>query len=379
MSFKKSLIPVAVALLLIAGCTSKTVPLPTLAPVDNSVPVNTVWLKHINSSTKVDLTKYTPAIDGSQLFTSDENGNTGSIQLATGESIWRVKLKPGVSGGVAVGNGLVFVPTQNGEIYALDEKNGSVRWHTALPNQSNTAPTYADARLYVKTIDDKVLAMNTSSGQIVWTYDQGATQLQLLGSSRVAVSGNTVVAGFSDGKVDAINANTGALMWQTTVATPEGFSDVAQMVGIFADPVISGFTVYVGAYHGSVAALDIDSGAVKWQHRFSTYDNIAVTDKGVFAAGQGGHIIGLSRSNGSVMWKQDALSKRSLSGIAVDGNNLVIGDDQGNLHWLSAQNGNFVARTSLGKTVIATTPLVVSGNVVVPAQNGNIVVLRLSK
>ncbi|NNM58385.1 MAG: outer membrane protein assembly factor BamB [Legionellales bacterium] len=378
MGLRKSLILTVCAVILMSGCTNKEAPLPTLVQVNHPIPVDTVWLKHINASSKVNLTKYTPVIDGSQLFTSDEKGNVSSIQLATGATNWHIKLKPGVSGGVEVGGSLVYVPTQNGEVYALNEENGNVRWHTVLPNQSNTAPTYAGARLYVKTIDDKVLALNTSTGQILWTYDQGATQLQLLGSSRVAVSGNTVIAGFSDGKVNALNANTGQLMWQTTAAVPQGFSDVAQMVGVFSDPIISGTTVFVGTYHGSVAALDIDSGTIKWQHNFSTYDNIAVTDAGVFAASTGGHIVGLNRANGTVMWKQDALAKRRLSGIAVDGNNLVVGDDQGNLHWLSAQNGAFVARIVLGKTAIETTPLSVSSDVIVSTQNGNVFVLRLA-
>ncbi len=378
MSFKKPFILAICAMPFIAACTSKQSSLPPLAPVTSSVPVNTVWYKHINASTKIDFTKFTPAVDGSQLFASDVNGDVGSFQLNNGSDNWRTRLKKAASGGVAVGGGAVYVPTVNGELYALNEQNGAVLWHVTLPDQSNTAATYANGQVYVKTIDGKLVALNASNGQTVWTYDEGATELQLLGSSRAVVSGNTVIAGFSDGKVDAINANNGQLIWQTIVATPQGFSDVSQMVGVFADPVISGNAVYVASYHGTISALDLSSGRMIWQHPISNYAGIAVDDDSVFATNTGGTIFAYSKDDGTVLWKQSALHGRELSGPAINGSNIVLGDNEGNVHWLSEQDGHFTARTFVGKSPIAVTPLVVSGNVIVLSQNGNVFVLRLA-
>lgn len=377
MSFKKPLIVLTSALCLLTGCT-KQAPLPVLAPVAAPAPVTTVWDKHINASTKVDFTKFTPAVDGSQLFTSDIKGDVGSVQLASGTDNWRVGLKQAASAGVAVGGGAIYVPTVKSELYALNEQNGQVLWHVSLPDLSSTGPTYAKGQVYVKTIDDKLIALNASTGQTLWTYDEGATQLQLLGSSRAVVSGNTVIAGFSDGKVNAINASNGQLIWQTVVATPQGFSDIGQMIGIYADPVIANGSVFVASYHGSLSALDLQSGQIQWQRKFSNYAGIAAAGNSLFASNPVGSIYALSQDDGSVLWKQNELNGRQLSGIAVDGNNIIVGDDQGNLHWLSQRDGHFAARTFLGKSPITVTPLVVSGNVVALTLNGNVFVLRLS-
>ncbi|MFN7097757.1 MAG: PQQ-binding-like beta-propeller repeat protein, partial [Gammaproteobacteria bacterium] len=236
----------------------------------------------------------------------------------------------------------------------------------------------ANGQVYVKTIDGKLTALTASNGQAAWTYDEGATELQLLGSSSAVVSGNTVVAGFSDGKVNAINANNGQLIWQTTVATPQGFSDVSQMVGIFANPVVYGGVVYVASYHGTVSALDLSSGHIIWQHPLSDYAGLAVNGDGVFAINTNGIIFAFSRDDGTMLWKQAALKGRQLSGTAIDDNNVVVGDNQGSLHWLSTQDGHFTARAYLGKSPIVVTPLVVSGNVIAMTQNGTVFVLRLS-
>lgn len=378
MSFKKPLILAICAIPFIGACSTKQPPLPVLAPVATPVPVHTLWYKHINASTKIDLTKYASAVDGSQLFTSDGQGLIGSFQLNTGEGSWRIHLKHPASAGVAVGGGAVYVPTINGELYALNEQNGAILWHVTLPDQSNTPPTYANGQIYVKTIDGKLVALNASNGQTSWTYDEGSTQLQLLGSSSAVVAGKTVIAGFSDGKVDAINATNGQLIWQATVATPQGFSDVSQMVGVFADPVISGNTVYVASYHGTISALDMSSGHIIWQHPLSNYAGIAVDNDSVFAANTAGTIFAYSKDDGSMLWKQSALHGRQLSGPAINGSNIVFGDNEGNVHWLSEQDGHFAARTFIGKSPISVTPLVAAGNVIVSSQNGNVYVLRLA-
>lgn len=376
MSLKKSFILAGMALLCLAACTSKTTLAP-LAPVDNATPVNTIWYKHVGASTKVVLSKYTPAVSGTQLFTSDSQGNVVALSLQNGDRLWETRLKAAASGGVAVGNEMLFVPTIKGSLCALNQKNGELIWQTTLPNQSNTAPTYANGQVFVKTIDDKVVALSASTGQIQWTYDEGATQLQLLGSSRPVVVGNQVIAGFSDGEVDAIGRTNGVLLWQALIAVPTGFSDMGRMIGVFADPIVVGNTIYAASYQGSLSAIDINNGSIKWQVPLSDYAGIAVSNNKVVAVTPDGDVLAFNASNGAQVWKQTALEGRQLSGPAIDGNKVVLGDDQGNVHWLALSDGHFTSRTYVGKSAVAVTPLVVNDKVIVSSINGNMFVMQV--
>jgi outer membrane protein assembly factor BamB len=362
---------------MLTACVSDQRATEPLAPVASAMPVNMNWERHLADGSRVDFTKLTPAIDGQQLFVAGSRGQITASNLATGKPMWSTTLKQGISGGPAAGSGNIYVPTTDGELYALRQTDGAIQWHIDLPDQSNTVPTYSNGQVFVKTIDDQLLSLNATTGQQNWKYDEGATQLQLLGSSSVAVKGNAVVAGFSDGKLNAIDAANGALVWQAMVGVPQGFTDMSRMVGIAADPIIYGGTAYAASYHGNIAAVDMSTGRIIWQHPLSVFAGIAVSNNAVFASDSKGRVWAFDKSDGTVLWKQTALVGRQVTGPAVTGNYIVVADSAGSVHWLSQQDGHFVARTAIGNVNITTTPQVTNQGVIVYANNGTVALLNL--
>ncbi len=378
MNLRKLIILSSIAFPLITACSTKEAPLPKLTPVTAETPVSTVWAKHIGSSSNINYSKLTPAIDNNQVIVVDSRGDVVAVQLKDSATLWSVKLPAATSAGATIGNDAVFVPTTNGKLYALNVKNGEQLWSVDLPDQSNTPPTYGKGQVFVKTIDDQLVALDASNGQLKWKYDEGATQLQLMGSSRAIVAGNTVYAGFSDGKLSAFNAANGQLLWQTLIAVPRGFSDVGRMVGISADPVVTGNTVYAASYHGTISALNATNGDILWQHPLSSYAGLAVANDAVYASDSRGRIWAFSRRNGIVLWKQRALRDRQITGPALVGNNIVVADHEGNVHWLSQQDGHFVARIKLTNGSITSTPQVSGNMVLLRANNGSMAVYTLA-
>jgi outer membrane protein assembly factor BamB len=356
----------------LAACSAKEAPVAKLAPLTNSAPVSAVWTKHIGSSTKVNFSKLTPVIDDQRAIIVDSHGDVIIAQLRDGTTVWSIRLPVAASAGAANSNDAIFVPTTNGKLYALNSKNGTELWHIDLPDQANTPPTYSKGRVFVKTIDDQLVVLDAATGQKQWDYDEGATQLQLMGSSRPIVAGNMVFAGFSDGKMNAYSASTGQLLWQTMVAVPRGFSDLGRMVGIFADPVVVGNIVYVASYHGTISALNAATGEIIWQRPLSSYAGLAVDNDAVFVSDSGGRIWAFSQRTGAVLWKQTTLRGRHITAPAVIGNTLVVADNEGNVHWLSQQDGHFVARTKLTSGSITSTPQVQGDVVLLRADNGNV-------
>jgi outer membrane protein assembly factor BamB len=378
----KRLFPYSFAFCLLAALTACSSGMVTFSPLPvsaNARPTETMWVKHVNQHTALNLTKYMPALDGDTLYLTDIKGTVSAVQLASGNVNWHTRLKAGASAGAAAGQDTVYVPTLDGGLFALSQAQGKVLWHVTLPDQSNTVPTYDHGKLFVKTIDDKLLALDAGTGQILWTYDEGGTQLQLLGSSSAAVSGNTVIAGFSDGKINAVSASNGQLLWQDTVAIPKGFNDVAQMIGVFADPIIEDNRVYAVSYHGTLSAIDLHSGQLIWQQPLSSFDNMALSQSAIFVADTNGNISAYDKRQGKLLWRQTALKGRELSGVALDGDTLVIGDQAGTLHWLSVTQGQFVASAQLGKSALAVQPMVIGNNVLVLSQSGDLFLLRLVK
>jgi len=78
------------------------------------------------------------------------------------------------------------------------------------------------------------------------------------------------------------------------------------------------------------------------------------------------------------MWKNDSLKHRWLTGPAVQGNYVVVGDLEGYVHWLQTGDGALAARERLSKKAIRAQPLVVGDTVYVEDVEGRIGAYRLS-
>jgi outer membrane protein assembly factor BamB len=173
--------------------------------------------------------------------------------------------------------------------------------------------------------------------------------------------------------LDLVN---GAPVWETSVTVPTGRSELARMVDIAGDPLVQQGTIYVGTYNAEVAALDAGSGQVAWRQKLSTYAGLAGDGRAVYVSDDNGVVWSLDAHSGARLWKQEGLRARKLSGPAVVGDYVVVGDFEGYVHWLSTQDGSFVARSRVGSAPISAQPRVVGGTVYVLGDKGDLAALR---
>ena len=84
----------------------------------------------------------------------------------------------------------------------------------------------------------------------------------------------------------------------------------------------------------------------------------------------------LRRRDGTERWRTDALIRRGLSGPAVHGESVVVGDFEGYLHWLDRGTGQLLARTRAGSDRISNAPVAVNGFVLVQDDGGTVSAYR---
>jgi outer membrane protein assembly factor BamB len=84
-----------------------------------------------------------------------------------------------------------------------------------------------------------------------------------------------------------------------------------------------------------------------------------------------------ARSSASV-WSQPALENRSVSAPAVLGNNVVVGDVEGYLHFMSQVDGHFVARYRADSEGVVGDMLAINDVLYVLGNDGRLLALRLN-
>jgi polyvinyl alcohol dehydrogenase (cytochrome) len=206
-----------------------------------------------------------PALDGDALFIGDQGGllatNTNgkltgpgarliAVNIHTGNPLWvtRVATFPGamITSSPVIYKGIVYIGVTSGfeEDYADND------------------PNYACC-----VFRGNVAALNESTGQILWkTYTMPSTPSNPGGYAGGGILGSTPVVDPARGSLYVGTGNN--------YAVPPEVEECIRLARAMGEPdsVCNSVDNYGQDYFDSMIALDLNTGHVKWAHRFSDYD-----------------------------------------------------------------------------------------------------------
>jgi len=353
------------------GKDNTAVPEP-LPPVASNVTWTPRWNVSLGkSSTHDTYLRLKPAIDGGMIYAAGHQGLVKAINRTTGEVRWSKQQTQKLISGPAVGaNNLVFATSDAG-ISVLSKQDGHELWHAGVSGEVLSLPLIVGDQIIVKTADGHLYAFNRRTGEKQWVTDHGAPSLVLRSSSSPVPYENMALVGFSDGKLDAVDLETGRVVWQRSMGYASGSSEVERLADISSDPVVRGDMVYLASYQGHMVAMSLKQGQFIWNKPASTYRNLAIDSSALYMTDAEDVLWAINRSTGHVSWKQPALTARGVTEPVMMGRRLVVGDKTGFLHLLDAKHGDFVARHMLGSP-ITVGPLVSSDHIYVMTASGQL-------
>jgi outer membrane protein assembly factor BamB len=175
------------------------------------------------------------------------------------------------------------------------------------------------------------------------------------------------------GKLIALALQNGGLRWEATAAEPKGATELERIVDMSGAPALVGNTVCAASYQGRVACFDAANGAVKWAKSISSEVGVAADERFAFAADNAGGVYGYDINGGATVWKNDKLTNRGLATPTSFGRAVVIGDRLGFLHFLSREDGSFLARMPTDGSKIMSAPVIAGNNLIVQTKSGAVV------
>lgn len=356
--------------LTIAGCSDeekiKPSPLPNFK---ETVDIKKIWSHGVGGGMGKLYVTLTPALVDDKIYAADADGVVIAYKAADGEKLWKSKTKLPITGGVGASSQEVVFVTRNGQVEALDAATGEPKWKSNVPSEALAAPAVSDTSVVIQSTDGHLTCLDADTGKVRWSYETSLPILTLRGASKPIIAGDLAIAGFANGKVVALTLDRGTPVWERAVAEPTGRSELERVVDIDGNVALETGQLYAATYQGKVASLSVNSGQVSWQRDVSTTAGAYFGSNVVVVPAADGVLWAYDAENGSELWHNDQLRARTLSGAAIVGSYVVVGDFQGYLHWLSLSTGNFVARVKVDGDGLRSQPLV-SGDVVYVQGNG---------
>jgi outer membrane protein assembly factor BamB len=338
-----------------------------LQAIKATVDARVVWHENVGKS---DDYVFVPAVVGASVYAASKDGNL--VRFDGGKQVWRVAVGQAISGGVGADANTVVVGSPKGDLLAFSAADGKVLWKARATSEILAAPVLGGGIVVVRSGDNRLAAYDVADGKRKWIYQRPTPALSLRVTASPVLADKYVFAGFPGGKLVAVSASNGTPVWEGTVALPKGTTELDRVADITSAPVINGQDICAVAYQGRVACFDLGTGNLTWARELSSVAGLAIDSRYVYVSDDKGALHGLDKASGASVWKQDKLFMRRLTAPLVRGSLLAVADVQGVVHFLSREDGVFVARLNTDGSPVNAPLRSFGSNLLVQTRNGGV-------
>ena len=344
-----------------------------LAELKASMAVRTAWKLEVGKGAGV---RFTPALVGNTVIAVGADGTMVRADAATGRQIWRTKAGTDLSAGVGSDGTMFVVGGDKGKLLAFD-MDGKPLWQAQLSSEILSSPVVGQGMVVARSIDNRIVAFDAKSGQKKWTVQRTLPPLTLRLAPGMVVHDKDVIIAQPGGKLASLVLATGAPRWEVEVGVARGATELERVTDIGGTPIIIEGDVCTASYQGRVGCFDLTNGSARWTRDLSSDVGVAVDQRFVFVPDDKGAVFAYNRDGGANAWKNDKLAYRRLSTPVSYGRAVAVGDYQGYVHFLSREDGAFLARAATDGSAIVSTPQVAGSNLIFQTENGTVTAIAV--
>ncbi len=350
----KKIIATAGCALVLAGCSSTGDEIKPSALVKFSAEKNVklLWSKDIGTSFGDKYHQLTPAVSGKSIIVTDVAGKVSSYDLITGAVMWSTDLDISIGSGVGANASTAIVSTYSGDVIALDADTGEIRWQVPVGGEVVSKAQLNSEITVLRMINGDIVALDLESGEQRWVYASNQPNLTLRGTTSPMVALDATLTGLDNGKFVALDNANGDILWQKRISVAKGKSDIERLTDIDGMPVLYKNVIYIPSYRGNLTAINPFTAEVVWRKPYSTYRGLAAGNNTIYLSADNDVVHAVDAQSAAEIWRQDLLLNRSVTSPANLSGQVVVGDTQGYLHFLSQEDGRFVARYKIGGALV---------------------------
>lgn len=346
--------------------------IPELQSFKAELPVKTVWKASVGGSGNYVMV---PLLIEDRVCAASVKGRVTCLDIKTGKELWAIDLKLPLSAGVGYDGSRLLVVTQDSELIALQPADGKVLLKAQVSGEILAPPRGLPGLIVIRSTDGRVQGLDGETAKRKWSYQRQLPPLTIRSQAGVLIDRDRIYAGWPGGKFTALSLEKGAALWEVTVATPKGSTELERIADIISEPVVNGERVCVTAFQGRTVCIDRERGQAIWARDIPSINAVSFDFKRAYVVDDKGVVHGLERATGASDWSQDAFKGRAPGGPLSYGDYVWFGDVEGYVHLLDRANGKLRSRTDTDGSQILLNPLQTPVGVLVATREGSLVML----
>mgnify|MGYP005989144131 CR=1 FL=1 len=335
-----------------------------LKPINITRHVDVEWREQAGSGVDNYFSNLQPAIVGDVIFAASRKGEVIAYNKLTGEIVWETDTRINapslldkvllddnetdkLSGGITAAYKNIYIGSENGEIIALSQADGKLLWRQKVPGEVVAAPDAGDGWIAASTTSGHIVVLHPDTGEQRWQSETTVPTLTLRGTSSPTIASGGVLVGTATGKLQVLLLEQGLLAWDAQIAVVKGTTELERLIDVDSKPIVVGSEVYMIAYNGNLASVDIQSGRINWKREYSSYRNLTLDAGVIYLTDAKGFVTAVDAATGTEKWTNNDFYNRRLTQPVVYKDTIVVGDFEGYFHFLDKSSGVEISRYKL--------------------------------
>ena len=316
------------------------------------------------------------AVQGGAFIVAGSDGTVLSLDAQSGRELWRGQAGDKLSAGVGSDGRFAAVVSRDNQLVVLDK--GVKLWATRLASRTSTAPLVAGERVFVVGVDRIVHAFDALDGRRLWTFQRPGEALTLAQPGVLAAYKNTLIAGLGAVLV-GIDPTAGSVRWEVAITSPRGTNEVERLNDLVGPLLRVGDNLCARAFQtavGCVAVAGTDRATLRWSRNAGGQQAVGGDADFVFGGDATDRLTAWRAAGGELAWTNERLLYRGLSAPLSAGKTVMLGDVDGQVHFLAREDGKTLLRLPTDGSPVVAQPVLAGTTVLVVTRNGGLFAFR---
>ena len=243
--------------------------------------------------------------------------------------------------------------------YAIDIFSGKLIW-----SFYNDAPFISDVKIennkiFVVDSNNILKSFSLKDGSLIWEYNSDSSTIKSSKKISIAIHKDKVFFNNSIGDINAVDINTGNLIWITPTANKQHL--IQPYLFKISDLVVQDNSILFSNNNNEFLSLDVNTGFTNWVQKVNTYVRPAVVNDLIFTVSLKGFLVVIDNPTGNIirvtdLFDQFKVKKRNKIkpvGFSIGENDIFLSTNKGNLLIVDILTGKTKSMLNIDKNSIS--------------------------
>ena len=333
----------------------------------------------------------------SYIYLLNTNGYLFKINSNNGNLEWKKQifndLEDTIIGTPAISaiknkNNTLTLYAHNGsrKILAINGVDGTVIWQKKNELPFRGGITSYKSYLFVSDFDGNFLSINNRNGEILWNVFLGSEYNSVYTTARPLVVKNKVVVPATGGAFFVISINSGEVLWSENISSNQQLPMLFHSGDIVANPIYYKGKLFLASQSGFTAAFDLKTSEKLWDIPIGGFETPTISGKTIFIMGNLGLLAAIDTDTGKLRWqkqypyyinKESFFSDEEISiykGPSLVDSKILITNQKGLISIVNGNNGSEIDTLNLEELSIP--PIPVDGNILFLTTKGKLLAYK---